>query len=172
MMTKDSCYLLTGVVGTLFQGNLQISTTASTVFEDIQQLENIKEDMTKIMETLLFIGEVQSCRIATAHKCVNCSNSLEHTSDIILKCQYCFSKQKETNHTKTLHLQVKSESKGVWKFVIFASSLDKFLTKNDLNMKTNDKIEDFLLMADQVSLKHDQTSDVAIRLQIKLAIIS
>lgn len=151
----------------LFQGELQLNSTANSVFKPADAFP-VPEYEVKSEDNTQSVGSVVSCNLKTISKCINCNKSVDsEKTSAIVRCHHCSSKQKilPSHITKTLSLQLQTQT-TLNKFVIFNDVLNSFLAEHNLQNLNNDEIENYILSLDRVTLTHNISSDVVLKLDI------
>lgn len=151
----------------LFQGELQLSTTAKSLFKPTDKFE-VTEDYSTRLNLIKSVGTVACCSLKTMSKCLNCNKAIDtETNSGIVRCHHCLAKQKltQTHITRTLSIQLDS-LKMVKKFVIFNDILNSFLAKYNLQNLNNDEIENYILSVGEIILSHNIGSDIVVQFDV------
>ena len=67
---------------------------------------------------------------------------------------------------KMLQVQMQGDNEKDKKIVVFSSMPSEFIKANKLMKKSNDEVEEFILMSSRISVTYEEKSDVATTLTI------
>ena len=142
----------------MYVGQLQLNATRDTTFNSIPAYE----DITSLITTKVTIAILQSGKIITQYKCVNCHKNCkfeQNQQNPIIKCSFCNMKKK-LQVSKSLYDEPTNLSTKQWRRqkVCFYEALNDYIIRNDLQKKSNDELEDHYE-------EYEKKSDVVISIQ-------
>ena len=168
-IVSGNYYLIENVVSNTFKGNIQLSTTSDTTFTIIEPIEDVKQDYSSLEKVQSATGKMDFCSLSSQLKCMHCFKQLEtNENQVLAKCPSCGVKQKVSSEqmTSTLKFQLKTDDDEKKKLIMFSSAIENFKQLYNLQQKTDDEIEDFLLTQDKLKICTDNESDIVNKIEI------
>lgn len=159
----NQCYQITNLISNHFKSFIQLSTTQDTKFTEIQEIKNVVEDFSSLENTTWLTGKIDFCSFTTHYKCMHCTKPLVFPENQkLVKCDACGVKQKVTEEQSShvLKFQLKTDDDKKVKLIMFTNAIQQLKESCNLHTKTNDEIEDYLLMENKFQVKIDIDSDV------------
>lgn len=172
-------YRITNALSRSFNGEIMLTTNSSSNITPIPAIPDVNDDLMAHFQDETTAVVVEQTRVMQTLKCSSCMKaiSVENSTDLTTRCSNCSMKQKVSNLKKAttafMNVNVCATNQKK-KFVVFEEILLKFIEQKNVPNLINDtdRLEDFLLMQDTLSLKHAANSEIVKAMSTQEEVVS